>query len=491
VRRSLLTGLWIAACASVAHADPFPLIADLFSWDARTAAAVSIVQGDSVVYSRQFGHVDREGGGPITEDTIFYAGGALPPILGLAALTLHERRRLDLNAPLSEALSALVLEGGLAESLTVADLLIHDHPIRDGVASARIRTCDFTSDLLVKLIGHHGRDGDAKPRFRSVSYLLTGLAMEEAVGSSWDDILQDVVFAPLGMSSTTCAPSEVPAERTPLLYYDGPDRTEHRGLEVYGPCAAPAATFFTTAGDLSRWVIANLNEGRLGSVPVFPEHAVSTAHELYLPDGQNISRLPFTNAKTLGHGVGWIVLLYEGETALYAGSSDLSIALLPSGWVGLVMLSARRQLGGLGADPASFVKALAMSYVFDTVLGKEGAREEHLQSFGQLRTMFEQLEMAMASEPDVRSRPDPEPIPPEALVGAYESPLLGRMTCELVGEELELAIGRLRGVASRAAYPGVAEYHVEPIGLVTFDLGEDGRAKELRWSGQSFARVDF
>jgi CubicO group peptidase (beta-lactamase class C family) len=131
-----------------AAATEFPLLIDYFSWDERTAAAVVVVEGDSVVYSEGFGFADREAGTAITSDTVFPTIESMPIILGLSALCLDARGILDVDAPLSTVLPDLTLsDPPTPNEITVLDLLTHDHSLRDGVATTRLRTCDFTPEM--------------------------------------------------------------------------------------------------------------------------------------------------------------------------------------------------------------------------------------------------------------------------------------------------------------------------------------------------------
>jgi CubicO group peptidase (beta-lactamase class C family) len=319
--------------------------------------------------------------------------------------------------------------------------------------------------------------------------------MEQAAGRGWTELVDLEVFTPLAMSSSTCNPHSVPRDRVPLAYYDDPSTTESLDdPDLYGACAIPGGPVFTTSDDLSRLLIALLNEGVVDGRTVLPAEAVTTSLESYTPLGEGV---PSTTAfgTVLGYGIGWSHLLYEGETLLMTRMPSATMLLIPSRGVGVAMLSAARQLGSLMNDPSMILKMFAAAYICDSALGVPGAHEKHLMALEQFSTMMDQLESTMALEMEQADddrperRPAPEPIALRDLVGTYENPLLGRITCEIIDEELEVSIGSLRGRARPSGY--LAKMFVVPsMGHIEFALSDEGHATGLEWSRQEFWRVE-
>ena len=107
--------------------------------DGRLAGAVLLVQQDGrTVYSRAWGHRDREAGDPMREDAIFRIASQTKALVSVAAMMLVEDGRLLLDDPVGKHLSewakttvAVAKDGGgydvvpAKRPITIRDLLTH------------------------------------------------------------------------------------------------------------------------------------------------------------------------------------------------------------------------------------------------------------------------------------------------------------------------------------------------------------------------------
>ena len=61
--------------------------------------SVAVAVDGAIVWAEGFGYADHEAGSPVTPETRFRIGGVTKTITATAAGLLHERGRLDLDAP--------------------------------------------------------------------------------------------------------------------------------------------------------------------------------------------------------------------------------------------------------------------------------------------------------------------------------------------------------------------------------------------------------
>ncbi len=124
-----------------------------------------------------------------------------------AAALLAERGELDLDASLSTHLPALRMTPPLSpDSITLRHLLTHTHGI-DAGGPVTFRTAfsgEFTNEQLVDILATYKPAANGRVfRYGNLGYNIAGVAMDATLGVGWKDVLEQEVFVPLGMSSTT------------------------------------------------------------------------------------------------------------------------------------------------------------------------------------------------------------------------------------------------------------------------------------------------
>jgi CubicO group peptidase (beta-lactamase class C family) len=234
--------------------------------DLAPGLAIAVVKGDERVYARGFGHADRTTKRPVTPETVFYVASTTKSFTALAAALLHERKAIDLDAPMGRYLKGVRLQPPLsADAITLRDLLTHTHGIsNDGPVVFRTAySGDFTNALLLELLAEHPPAEKGRAfAYGNLGYVVAGLALESATGSSgnparsdgWKEIVQHEVFDPLKMTSTTAWRSRVPAERLALphaLTAGGfrllPETKTDANMHAAGGTSAPSWTWRATS----------------------------------------------------------------------------------------------------------------------------------------------------------------------------------------------------------------------------------------------------
>ena len=166
-------------------------------------AAVAVVIGDRVVFAKGFGVSDIETGTPVNPDTLFRIASTTKMLTAAAAVALAQQGKLELNAPIGKYLP---LSPKLA-SVTMNQLLSHTAGIRDGASfngphddSALANFVrSWTDDYLVAEPGEIFS-------YSNLGYVLAARVLEEVIGKPFADVMNDVLFRPLGMRRTTLRP---------------------------------------------------------------------------------------------------------------------------------------------------------------------------------------------------------------------------------------------------------------------------------------------
>ena len=236
-------------------------------------AAVAVISGDHVVFSHGYGVASVETGASISPDMLFRLGSTTKMFTAASVVGLALEGKIDLNAPVSRYISGLDDKIG---QLTANQLLSHTSGLRDEAPM-------FGShDETALGNGIHAWKSDflfAPPgriySYSNPGYWLAGYLAEVVAGKPYADVIAGRLFGPLGMKRSTLRPTM--AMTWPLA--EGHD--VHDGKpEVIRPAADnaaswPAGSIFSSVLDLSRFVIAFLNDGRLDGKEVLPPKLIA------------------------------------------------------------------------------------------------------------------------------------------------------------------------------------------------------------------------
>ncbi|MGH9752610.1 MAG: serine hydrolase domain-containing protein [Blastocatellia bacterium] len=224
-------------------------------------AAVAVIKDGQVIYAKGYGVANIETGAPVTPDMLFRLGSTTKMLTAAALVTLAAAGKLKLDAPIGDYVKGM--NPRLAQ-VTVHQLLSQSAGLRDFAA-----TVTSNDDAA---LGNQARSWKEDVFFTepgeiysysSPGYWLAGLVAEEVGGKPYADAMDELLFKPLGMSRSTLRPSV--AMTYPLTVGH---RIENNAAVVIRPAFNntamwPGGSVYSTVGDLARFVIALMNEGRL------------------------------------------------------------------------------------------------------------------------------------------------------------------------------------------------------------------------------------
>ena len=418
-------------------------------------AAVAVVVGDTVVWTRGFGVANAETSAPVTPDTLFQIGSVTKSFTAAAILTAASQGAIALDKPVSTYVSGLTTCLGAP---TLAQLLSHtggliDEPDEFGPQGeeglgAYQRTWTNEYCLL--------------PPGRAFSYSnsgfsLAGLALQEVDKQPFADVMRARVLAPLGMTRTTFRPME--AMTWPLAV--GHRKNKEGKFEVVRPLANdarlwPAGTLYSSANEMARFVTALMNDGKVDGKQVLPAGVATTmrAPAASIPTtGERYGQGTFLQTEGAGHGG-----TMTGYVAQYSVEPDNHLAI--------VVLT-----NGDNANPQPILAA-----------ARGAAATVALMKFGTLRGRGESVDHVV-----------PTPMTPgqaDGYAGRYSNPR--RFTVEVTRTGTALTLKRFgRDFAMDYVAPGRFTVALPRGGTetVAFGLGADGRADYLQMNVWALARV--
>jgi CubicO group peptidase (beta-lactamase class C family) len=197
--------------------------------EGKLAGAVTLVaRRGQVVYFDAVGQADLNTGAPMTQDTLFRIYSMSKPITAVAAMMLYEEGAFQLSDPVSKFLPELANLEVLEEDgsrvpaalITMQQLLSHtagfsygfdpNDPVDQLYRQSQLMTSTDLNQFVERLATLPLKFQPGSRWHYSVAVDVTGAVVERISGQSFDEFLQQRLFAPLGMHDTFFA---VPADK--------------------------------------------------------------------------------------------------------------------------------------------------------------------------------------------------------------------------------------------------------------------------------------
>ena len=217
--------------------------------------SVAVVHRGETVAIRGYGWGNLELRAPTPENAVYEIGSITKQFTSVGLLQMQEQGLVDLDAAMATYLPDFPTQGN---RITVRELLDHTSGIpgyteMEEVLPYFVRR--VPRDSLLALMAAHPFDFPTGEHqiYNNSAFYLAGMVLEEASGLSYEDYVEQQIFAPLGMDrSHYCSETEI-HEGKVAGYNAGPDGLQHKGFLVHNiPFAG--GSLCASAGDLATWL---------------------------------------------------------------------------------------------------------------------------------------------------------------------------------------------------------------------------------------------
>jgi CubicO group peptidase (beta-lactamase class C family) len=204
---------------------------------------------------------------PVDRDSVFQVASLSKWVSAWGVMALVDAGRIALDAPVSSYLTRWHLPDGDfdADGVTVGRLLSHTAGLTDGLGYSGfepgepVQTLEASLTLAADRMPHVsgavlvGHEPGSRWQYSGGGHALLQLLVEDMTGDAFELYMQRAVLEPLGMHDSTFDPAR--AERSGLAasYDVDSTRAPHRRYT-----AVAAASLYTTASDLARFLEAHL-----------------------------------------------------------------------------------------------------------------------------------------------------------------------------------------------------------------------------------------
>ncbi len=272
---------------------------------------VAVVSDQDLIWARGFGHADLDSDRRMETDTRFRMASHSKLFTATAIMQLREQGKVRLDDPVTDYLPWFDFQAAAADDppVTIEHLLTHSSGL-PREAGSHWSDLDFpTADEVRELMADRQAPFSPEVRWKysNLAYTIAGMVVAEVSGMSWAEYLQQNIFDPLGMSS-----SSVDREDAKMATGYGrrmPDGTRDVMPFVDARGMASATGLTSTVEDMARFVSAQFRQGPRGGDRLLSTGSLREMHRVRMLE----------NTWTSGQGIGFSVRRVDGNLTIGHG----------------------------------------------------------------------------------------------------------------------------------------------------------------------------
>jgi CubicO group peptidase (beta-lactamase class C family) len=319
-----------------------------------------IVKDDRVIYMKGLGFRDFEHKAPVTPDTLFAIGSSTKAFTAMLVAMGADEGKISLDDSPKKFLPYFKLQDPDADAkITVRDLLSHSSGLNRTDLAWITGVLNREEVIRVAAQAKPTAKLREKWQYQNVMYSAAGECVAKAENSTWESLIKERIFKPLGMrASNLNVPDTLRSPDHSNGYNYDEDTKETRQLPMRDfPQVAAAGAINSNARDMAQWLRLMLGGGAFESKRLVSENSFAELVKPQMKIGGNVN-----------YGLGWMLREWHGhKVAEHGGNIDgfnAQVALMPDQRLGFVMLT---------NVSASTLPSAAMEAVWSNLVGDPDA----------------------------------------------------------------------------------------------------------------------
>jgi CubicO group peptidase (beta-lactamase class C family) len=441
--------------------------------------ALAVVFDDEVLYTQGYGVRDVAGDDPIEPETIFQIASLSKPISSTIMAGAVGQGIFEWNDPVAGYNPDFVLSDAyVTENVTFADLFSHRSGIPAGGGDVLEAIGYDRTEVLRRLQYLELNPFRTTSGYSNFGMTAGGESAAVASGVAWEDMADEILFDPVGMTSTSMHYSDYESAENRAELHVNTESGWEAAFDRVPDAQAPAGGVSSNVIDLAQWLRLQLAGGQLDGEQIIDEQALDLTHTTMILKGPPT---PTIADSPNSYGLGWnIEVDATGATrwnhsGAFSTGASTTAKLLPAEGLGIVVLT--------NGEPVGLPEAITDAY-FDQV--QTGSWSEDIFA------IWTERFSGLYGEPN-----EFENLGDDAVPALDNAAYLGTYTNDYVGDiEVIVIDGDLAVVGGPAAVTYVlTHYNANTFTYIhdpelpnflesaVFEIGPDGIATELTMSG--------
>lgn len=293
--------------------------------------SIGIIKNDSVIYQQSYSKDNSK-----EQNSLFYIGSLTKSFTALAIMQLVEKGEINLNDSIKKYLPWIDVNNDIRlDKITIETLLNQTSGFStfDGLKS--FNNWDSSELALENAIRNfHNITLISNPseqfNYSNLNYQILGLVIEKVSGLSYSQYIQQYIFDKLGMKNSFASLDFIDVNliaQGHRLWFGHAIKSNFS----FNPVMLPAGYIVSNIEDMSRYLIAQLNNGQYENRQIF---ALSIIEKIQMPSATVIK-------DKLHYGFGWFINT-ETESRSHLGvvpGYTSAMIIYPKRNLGLVVLT--------------------------------------------------------------------------------------------------------------------------------------------------------
>jgi CubicO group peptidase (beta-lactamase class C family) len=396
-------------------------------------AAVCVIKDGKVIVLKGYGVTEINGTAKVDENTLFMIGSNSKAFTATALAMLDAEKKLSLDDNVTKWIPEFKLDNKAAgEQAIIRDLLCHRLGFQTFQGDFTYWTSNLSRAEVIEKMSHIKAVYPFRTKwgYTNAAFLTAGEIIPKATGMQWEDFIKEKIFIPLGMNRTLALSKDYPA----AINKCEPHTMANGKLVKIPYCLidnlAPAGSISSSVNDMSKWVIMQLNDGRMDGKEIIPAAAIAQTrlpHSILGNGGYLYNKGHFAL-----YGLGWFLEEYSGRKMVsHTGGVNgfvTSVTLIPEEKLGIIVFT--------NTDQNSFYEALKWE-IIDAFLGNQyrNYSKAYLGFAATQKNNNEKKDKKLSDSADLKL---PAALPLASYTGNYFNDVYGDMKVVIENNELRM-----------------------------------------------------
>jgi CubicO group peptidase (beta-lactamase class C family) len=293
----------------------------LKEWHA-AGVTIAVVEKNKVLLAKGYGYKDYENKVPVTENTLFAIGSCTKAFTSSLLSFPMKDGKLDFDKPVNGYIPELrFIKDEMTNNITTRDMMCHRTGLpRHDLAwySAKTRR-----DSLIHIIRYFEPSAPLRQKwqYNNFMFLAQGALAEKLSGKSWEELIKEKIFSPLGMNASNTSMND--HQKAPDFSYGYREedekviRMKFMNIDAIGP----AGSINSNAKDMANWVMLWINGGKFNGKEIL---STSYCNEAMSSQMVINGRLPTKEQPDVymnNYGFAWFLGSYRGHYRVEHGGN--------------------------------------------------------------------------------------------------------------------------------------------------------------------------
>lgn len=308
--------------------------------------AVAIVKDGKVILSKGYGIRNINTNQKVDGNTLFGIASNSKAFTTAALAILVDEKKINWDDKVVKYLPQFKMYNNyVTQEFTIRDLLTHRSGLGLGAGDLMIWPDghNFTPKDIVENIQYLKPVSGFRTKYDydNLLYVIAGEVIAKVSGKSWCQFVEERIMKPIGMEHSAASWNRL-KDTTNVIVPHVPTNGKLEVIKRYtNPIFDAAAGLYTSSNDLSKWLVLQMNKGKIDGKTIFSEEQ---HQEMWTPQTiMPLNKLYSYTSNFNAYGLGWRITDINGHKQIsHTGGLDGIVTqtlMIPDINLGIVVLT--------------------------------------------------------------------------------------------------------------------------------------------------------